>query len=288
MTNGDRTIMIPNPGGRGQQRPDGAAQQPPPPPSNNEPMEFKHGLNPLINAASTLLGVIAKLRNTMSHDNPPDLHRRVSEEIKGLDLKLKQQNLPHQTVITARYLLCTVVDEIVLNTPWGANSGWSSHSLLSMFHQETFGGEKCFLVLQKLLEAPGSHLDLLELYYLCLSLGFEGKYRVERRGHEQLNVIRDNLYQTIANHRPPPDRDLSPKWQGLGKVKKHMINYIPMWVIGSVGLLLLLVLYSGFRYWIYDTTQPTAEAIRAELTAQISDDTAIDSSGESTQNNTNL
>ncbi len=264
----DRTVMIPTPGGA-------APSAPPPSPamqahfSAPDQIQLKRGLNSLVNAASTLLTVAIKLRTTLQHDNIVELHKRLSEEIKAFDVRAQQAGASPETIVSARYLLCTVVDEIVLNTPWGTNGGWSQHSLLSIFHQETFGGEKCFLILQRMQENPSQHLDLLELYYLCLSLGFEGKYKLEQRGHEQLDHIREGLYQTIENHRGHMEQDLSAQWQGCGQKKSSMMDYVPMWVIASIMLAVLVVSYSGFRYWLYDATQPTTERIQSLMTESV-------------------
>ncbi|SEA23376.1 type IVB secretion system protein IcmH/DotU [Microbulbifer marinus] len=263
-TAGDRTVIVPTPGAAAASRPPGNAQ-----PNAfagadvQRDISIRNSLNPLVAAASKLLGVIIKLRTTMKHDNVPDLHKRLTREIQNFEREAKQLSLAPETVLTARYLLCTVVDEVVLTTPWGTASGWSQHSLLSLFHKETFGGEKSFLILQRMLETPGSHLELLELFYLCLSLGFQGKYRLVQRGHEQLEQIRDNLYQTIESHRPAMERDLSPHWQGCVERKTRMIHYIPLWVIASVVFGLLAVTYSGYRWWLYQSATPVAESIAA-------------------------
>jgi type VI secretion system protein ImpK len=261
----DRTVIIPTPGAaRG-------AQTPPPAAGNfglqsNERIEIKTGLNPLVNSATTLLTLVIKLRSTMQHANVPDLHKRLTEEIKAFESKTRNAGIAGDSVIAARYLLCSVIDEVVLNTPWGASSGWSQHSLLSLFHQETSGGEKCFLILQRMLETPGIHLDVLELFYICLSLGFQGKYRVVSGGGQQIEQIRDNLYKTIESHRPVPAHDLSPNWEGTVKAKDRMANFIPLWVFASVVLAALLLTFSGFRYWLYQTSDPVASKIAAEMT----------------------
>ena len=263
----DRTVMIPTPGaarssaGAGQ----GRAAPPQPAMAGNEKIDVRHGLNPLVTGATTLLTLVTKLRSTMKHDQVPDLHKRLTEEIKSFERNARNAGISGDTVVAARYLLCSVIDEMVLNTPWGAGSGWSQHSLLSLFHQETSGGEKSFLILQKLLETPGTHLDLLELYYLCLSLGFQGKYRVMPRGNEQLEQIRENLYHTIESHRPGWESELSPHWEGSVKPSEYLKNYIPLWVIASVVMALLVLTYSGFRYWMYQETTPVAESIYTEI-----------------------
>ncbi|UTA46617.1 type IVB secretion system protein IcmH/DotU [Simiduia sp. 21SJ11W-1] len=255
----DRTIMVPTPGGRRPAPQSGAPKSYAPAPDDK--ISIKHGLNPIVNCATTLLTVAIKLRNTAQHANVPDLHKRLTEEIKHFEQRAKSYGVPDDAVIAARYLLCTVVDEIVLNTPWGASSGWSQHSLLSLFHHETFGGEKCFLLLQKLLESPGKNLDLLELYYLCLSLGFEGKYRLAPRGHEQLESVRENLYNTIENHRPTPEQDLSPHWQSDAIKPKSRLDFFPTWVVVTCFLAVLVSSYGGMRWWLQNTTEPVAQSI---------------------------
>lgn len=260
----DRTVMIPTPGAAapaGGQSPQ--PQQPAVPDMAAGDLRIRNSLNPLISAASKVLGAIIKLRTTMNHANVPDLHKRLTREIQSFEREAKQLSLSQETVLTARYLLCTVVDEVVLSTPWGTASGWSQHSLLSLFHKETFGGEKCFLILQRTLETPGSHIELLELFYLCLSLGFQGKYRLLQRGHEQLEQIRDNLYRTIESHRPAMDRDLSPRWQGCVDRETKLIQYVPLWVIASVVLGVLVATFSGYRWWLYQSATPVAEEIQA-------------------------
>ena len=129
--NADRTVIIPTPGA--------ARGAPTPPPAAgpainsaatlNERIGLAHGLNPLVNSAATLLTLMIKLRTTMQHANVPDLHKRLTNEIKTFESKTRNAGIASDSVIAARYLLCSVIDEVVLNTPWGASSGWSQHSL---------------------------------------------------------------------------------------------------------------------------------------------------------------
>ncbi len=260
----DRTVMIPTPGAA--RKPGVAKPALAPGVSAGDRIDVSQGLNPLVSAATTLLSLATRLASTMQHDNVPDLHRRVTEEIKRFESRVRNAGVSADSAVAARYLLCSVVDEVVLNTPWGAGSGWSQHSLLSIFHQETSGGEKCFVILNKLQEAPASHLDLLELFYLCISLGFQGKYRVIPRGYEQLEQVRDNLYQIIENQRPEWERDLSPHWEGSVKPGQRMKNYVPLWVFASIVTAALLLTYSGFRVWLYQETTPVAELVEKALT----------------------
>ncbi|MFT7559574.1 MAG: type VI secretion system protein ImpK [Flavobacteriales bacterium] len=269
MDDNDRTVMVPRPGARGSKPKLNAGRAPDiPSPVQIGEIEISKGLNPLVGAASTILRLAVRLRVTLSHDNVAGLHKQVCAEIKNFETtaKLKKEGLSPESILSARYLLCSVVDEVVLNTPWGANSGWSQRSLLSIFHNETFGGEKTFVLLQRMLETPGSNLEALELFYICLSIGFEGKYRLDSRGHEQIERIRDNLYHTIESHREEFEPDLSSKWQGQATKKNRLMQYIPFWVVASCVCAILLFSYSGFSYWLSEITNPTVVKLSTMLT----------------------
>ncbi|WP_034842826.1 type IVB secretion system protein IcmH/DotU, partial [Endozoicomonas numazuensis] len=262
----DRTVIIPTPGSMQQpaQAP-AASTQPSPAPDLgrvHEAIQVQSGLNPLVRAASTLLTLIIKLRTTTDYGNAPQLHQRITRELQKFDQEIKGQGVAQETVLASRYLLCTVLDETVMNTPWGAQSGWSQRSLLSIFHKETFGGEKCFLILQRLQETANQNLDVLELYYLCLSLGFEGKFRLAPNGHAQLETIRDNLYNTIQNHRGYVENDLSPRWEGKGRKANGLMHYIPLWVFAACTMALLMMTYAGFSVWLFQGNEPAIEMMQ--------------------------
>lgn len=219
------------------------------------------GLNPLVNAAATLLAVFDKTRGAMHHPDVAGLHRRLAAEIREFDQKTRDLGVKPEIALAARYLLCSVVDEAVLHTPWGDQSAWGQRTLLRIYHGETSGGEKSFLILERLLQSPAENVDILELFYICLSLGFEGKYRLLNRGRDHLELLRDNLYRTIRNQRGDFERSLSPSWRGLGQVRRNLAEYVPMWVIVSVFCALLLSGFTGFSYWMRSQSDPVLEKL---------------------------
>ena len=277
----DGTVIRPMPGGRtssGHQSPPPNTQVPgqhsasysQPAPNqtrvadtNIHSANFKtvYGLNPLVNAASMLLAVYAKTRTAVSHPNVGGLHQQLVREIKNFETTAKDNGIKPEIALAARYIMCTVLDEAVLNTPWGAESGWTQRTLLSTFHNETRGGEKFFILLDRMKNSPGENLDILELMYICISLGYEGKYRIVHNGRDMLEHIRDDLFQIIRNHRGEYERSLSPSWQGLGKTRNTLAQYVPMWVIASVVGGIMLLSYSGFRYWLYESSSHVADQL---------------------------
>jgi len=282
---GDRTVIRPMPGGRGgaqqppPQQPAPAAPQQPATPQYQAPaaaqpapqaaptaasnayFSTQNGLNPLVNAASTLIAVFEKTRTSMSHPDVGGLHQRLVSEIKAFENKAKQAAIKPEIVLSARYALCVALDEAVLNTPWGSESAWPQRTLLSVFHNETSGGEKFFLILDRMKQQPAENLYILQLMYILLSLGFEGKYRVIHRGRDMIEQIRDDLFTIIRRQVGEYERSLSPSWRGLGKSRNSLTQYLPMWVVASIVGAVLLLSYSGFRVWLYDSSAPVVEQL---------------------------
>ena len=217
---------------------------------------FNISFNPLVAAASLLLSEVVRLKTNASAENFDALNERLNVAIKLFEHRALQEGVDGGQVMAARYVLCTVVDEAVVTTPWGNESQWSQMSLLSSFHNETFGGEKFFQLLERLSRNPVKHLPMLELMYLCLSLGFEGKYRVLPRGMLELEAVRDSLYRQIRQLRGDVPREVSPHWQGLKDTRRRLVRIVPWWLVALFTLVCLVVMYSGFA-WVLGEQRET-------------------------------
>ncbi|HMW71910.1 MAG TPA: type IVB secretion system protein IcmH/DotU [Cellvibrionaceae bacterium] len=269
---GDSTVLKPTPGRKG-----GMDMRPPPvtPSYTPEPIAaagaapqgrvdlsaFGPGLNPIVQAASTLLMVFDKTRGTLRHANVAGLHNSLVNEIKQFENRLRDLNLKPEQAWASRYLMCTALDEAVMYTPWGGESAWGQRTLLSIFHRDTGGGEKSFQMLDQLRQNPGDNRAVLELFYLVLSLGFEGKYRLMPRGSEALEALRDDLYASIRAQRGDYERSLASAWQGLGRTRRTLSHYLPTWVAASVVAALVFFGYVGFKLWLNASSEPTLESL---------------------------
>jgi type VI secretion system protein ImpK len=218
-------------------------------------------LNPLVSAASTLLGLISSLRNVRHAPNIPALRNSLTQAMQRFETDAHKLGLDNGQVVASRYVLCTALDEAVANTPWGAQAAWNKQSLLVQFHNETWGGEKVFQLLAKLAQDVTKNRSLLELMYCVLALGFEGRYRVIDNGRAQLDSVRQRLADMIRKDRPQPDPDLSPHWRGQAASKGKLTDGIPLWVAGAMLALLLALLYLAFRMSLNYRSDSTFAAV---------------------------
>jgi type VI secretion system protein ImpK len=245
MQDPDRTVLVPAPGGRrtvSSQPPATPANEPPRPVPTGAPAQHGAGLNPLVRAANPLLGLVPPLRRMASHPDVEALRMQLIQAIKSFEASAKTTHVEHDQIAAARYALCTLLDETISSTPWGGGGVWASRSLLVAFHNEAFGGEKFFLILQKLSQSPKANVDALELMYLCLALGLEGRYRVIDNGRSQLDALRERLQQLIAQQRAPVEAELSPHWKGATGKGEPLWRMVPVWIMAAAAAVILIVL----------------------------------------------
>jgi type VI secretion system protein ImpK len=166
-----------------------------------------------------------------------------------------------QTITAARYVLCTALDEAVMNTPWGGQSGWAAKRLLVAFHGESYGGEKFFLILDRLCADFSRHIDLIELMYICLTLGFGGRYQIEADGRAKLADIQEELYRRIKAQRPPAADELAPHWKGIEDRRNPLVRYVPLWVIVAAGACVLLGAFLYFYTRLNEVSSPVSAQV---------------------------
>jgi type VI secretion system protein ImpK len=221
------------------------------------------GLNPLIIAAAPLLQLLGRLRTTYSQPNVDDLRERATRQVRAFESQARDSGVPMEQLRPAHYAICAGIDDVVLNTPWGSQGGWAARSLVSTFHQEVRSGERFFDLMRQLSQTPGTYLPVLELMYLCLSLGFQGQYRLSPRGPGELERIREELYSIIIRQRQALDPALSPHWQGVNAPYKPARATVPSWVMGAAAIFII----GGLFVWFSTSLNASSDATFASMLA---------------------
>jgi len=215
-----------------------------------------NGVNPLVQEAAELLHFLAFARTISHHPDPAGLRAEMVERVKSFTTRISRMQYEHGMVMAARYCICSAIDEVVLLTQWGNNSEWSTNSLLMTFHQERHGGKKFFEILRRLIAKPATSIDLLELVYICLRLGFEGQYRVQPGGQTKLNSLVNDLSKTIAVERGSYELSLTQHWQGATQEYQRPAREIPRWVLALSCFGILFVIYLFFSASLQDKAKP--------------------------------
>lgn len=217
-------------------------------------------INPMVDAASPLLGMVMRVRQLTVYDQVTELYKKVKQEIEAIEQELTRRNYERPVILSFRYILCTFIDEAVMGQQWGGHSEWSANSLLAHFHSETWGGEKVFTLLSTLETEPQRYRDILEFIYLCLCMGFSGRYRVTAQGHSELMSVIRRLYHTLY-----PQPQTLPLAFHLDsdnqKSRYHLRRQIPLSGLFIVFCLILTGIFGIYHYWLDQQTQDVLQQL---------------------------
>ncbi len=260
---GDRTVIRPNPGGRASTRPEApapGASNVPPPPRPGETVDLNAfgatALSSLLEAAMPLLLLATGLRGTRDNPDVASLHAEAVRQVQAFEQTAQERGVAAEATLAARYALCTFVDEVVMNTPWGATSLWAGRPLLLVFHRDTGGGEKLFQMVGRVLADRAPRRDLIEFFYVCLALGFQGRYRVADGGQTQLAEIRPRLFARIREWRDPPPDEPSAHWRGVQDRRHRLVRQLPAWVFVVVAVVIGGGTFFTFHTWLNRAAAP--------------------------------
>lgn len=207
-----------------------------------------HSINPLVDAASSLLGMVVRVRQLEELGEIERLYRQVVDEIAAIEVELAEQGYDRPALLAYRYVLCSFIDEAVMGTPWGQQSAWAEHSLLTRFHNETWGGEKVFSILARLQQEPHRYRDMLAFIYLCLCLGFEGRYKVLPHGREEYEQVVRALGDQLAALGEPPDDSLTTPLDNVVRASHRRRDGLPVWGVFALFAATMALTYTALAW----------------------------------------
>ena len=133
--------------------------------------------------ALPLVALLARLRDSSPAD-PAQLRRTLAAAVDRFEAQARVARVDEASIAAASYILCAWGDEQFAAAPWGAGGA----GLLQRFHDDADGGDKLRRLLARLVEKPGEHRALLELFHTCLSLGLRMGMVPGGEAHETLRA----------------------------------------------------------------------------------------------------
>jgi len=198
--------------------------------------------SPLAAAALPLLLLLARLRNTAHRPDSDSLYERTAVALRNFERRVRDAGAPSEQVRSAHYALCISIDDVVLNTPWGAASAWAKRPLAVAFHQDASEGGRFFELLARLRQTPAKFMPVIEIMYLCLSLGVMGRYRSAPQGSRELDRLRAETCALIVGQQSL-GQELSPHWKGVAAPHVRSRGGLPVWVVYAGALALCGALF---------------------------------------------
>jgi len=147
-------------------------------------------------ACSDPLTLASQLAAARELPSPDVLQRRLSSLFDQMHRRCREAGFPDEDAVDAKYAIAAFADEQILRSQWPGRNQWMAQPLQLLYFNENTAGEGFFHRAAALQGQP-ARAHVLEIYYLCLCLGFQGQYAV--RGGEGLAPIVEQMASRLAS-----------------------------------------------------------------------------------------
>jgi len=144
----------------------------------------------LCKLCTDLFLIVIRMLETKKLGNPLSLRKLIFTFIDKFEQDCKEYGIDDNQMLDAEYAIVALIDETVLSIDGECRNYWILQPVQLHIFRNNIAGEQFFEKLKKLSAKPEINRDVLEVYYLCMSLGFEGKYRF-CNPEERIKIIDD-------------------------------------------------------------------------------------------------
>lgn len=219
-------------------------------------MSERASKNDLITFAGPIFDLILRLKaGIVAPSN--ELRPQVAAMLQDFERRAERYRFNHKIVQVSKFALASFVDEVVLMNNFPLRDEWEKYALQLEYFGEQLAGNKFFEKLQSMLGQIEVTKDAVEVYYVCMLLGFKGRYAV----YEQEKLL--SIMQATANALVKAGKivpvELSPHWLANDQPKPPEKRGMPVWAkitaLGGLGIafIIYLVMFVMASKFLQDT-----------------------------------
>jgi type VI secretion system protein ImpK len=192
---------------------------------------------------------------------PHDLRQRIIDVLDRMVGAARAARVPEAEIAEARYALVAFIDEQILKSSWPGRVEWMNQPLQLTLYREVTAGENFFARMRALLN-HGGHEFALEIYYLCLALGFRGAYGVSGNP-AALASFADAARERIAQ-RLPSAAKLSPSALPRDRAREARGNRGALIGLIAGCVVVVLAVFIGLRLSLHIGIRDAVQAMPAK------------------------
>lgn len=219
-----------------------------PPPARQEQGQASRTLADLMHDGFYLLLL---LKNRYTPNDADQFRTEVRRLLDNFERNARMMHASADDVYAAKYAFCAAVDETILSSNMPIRDVWEQSPLQLMLFGDQLAGENFYVKLKEVRHRGEASVQTLEVFYMCLLTGFQGKYMLD--GKEKLNYLIATLDKEIA-HLKGKRAQFAPHAKSPDNIKHLMKADIPMWVVGATLALLGILTYAGLSWLLAQHT----------------------------------
>ncbi len=201
------------------------------------------------------------LLSLLRHGSAPPAEAEFAAAIRGfLDTfssEARELRIPADDIDAAKYAFCAALDEVILASAFPLRDAWERRPLQLLLFGDQLAGEHFFDKLEQLRLRGNERLQALQVFHMCLLLGFKGRYALD--GADRLSYLAARLGDEIA-HLRGQGKGFAPRAARPDNVAHKLQSNGPLWIAGGAFALAALASFGAMRYTLDTSTRATLAA----------------------------
>ncbi|WP_221795103.1 DotU family type IV/VI secretion system protein [Oceanobacter mangrovi] len=197
-----------------------------------------------IDSLAYTLELVRNAGTGMAAASYEDVRSHLQSQLNSVEGPASHGGYSLPQVRTARFAVIAFIDEQLVSNDWPGRDAWARNLLQREFYETTNAGVEFFTRLDALNPFNPAELDIREVYYYCLTLGFCGKFYGEGAQSSLAKIKRDN-YELLVDE--SGDTSLFPEALGQQKSSSQLKARRDFTAL-YYGLPVLLIIGSFFYF----------------------------------------
>ncbi|MGI9036771.1 MAG: type IVB secretion system protein IcmH/DotU [Pyrinomonadaceae bacterium] len=199
--------------------------------------------NDLVGFAAPVFDLILRLKAGIVQPSN-NLRPNIAALLQEFEERAHRYRFSEKIVQVAKFALASFVDETVLTNNFPLKEEWEKYPLQLEYFGEQLAGNKFYDKLESMLRQIDVTADAVEVYYVCMLLGFKGRYAVYE--HDKLLNTMQRTADALVKAGRIKHIELSPHWladdQPVPPEKKGMPAWAKVAAFGGLGFAVIIYL----------------------------------------------
>lgn len=203
--------------------------------------------------------LILQLRASHEFGDPAKLRERILDLLDRSEREARRASLSSQDLRRAKFALVAFIDETILSSNWSYRESWRATPLQLELYELHDAGDVFYDHLKELLDRPAQYAEVLEVYYLCMTLGFKGRYELYEQ--ERLHIWIEDTFRALSSTPGLGVGELAPHGKPRDRVADAGNQGVSTWVIVGIIAGLALLMYIIFFLLMNGAASRTVDVI---------------------------
>ncbi|KQZ45104.1 DotU family type IV/VI secretion system protein [Duganella sp. Root1480D1] len=174
-----------------------------------------------------------------------------------LNSQARELHIAAEDIESAKYAFCAALDETILASAFPLRDAWERRPLQLLLFGDQLAGEHFFDKLEQLRLKGSERLQALQVFHMCLLLGFKGRYALDDA--DRLSYLTARLGDEIA-HLHGKGKGFAPHAARPDNVAHKLQSNVPLWTTGSIFFVAALASFGAMRYSLASSISTTLAA----------------------------